>query len=452
MNFKILIVDDVPIIRQSIEKVLAFDYYSLKSVESGEEALEVVDEWRPDLILLDIKLNGLDGLQVLDELKKRYQDILVIMITGYASVKTAIQAMKAGAYDYIQKPLNIDELRNAVANCLETIRLKKEVEELRSRQMGKNKIDKIIGNSEELQHVFSLVKQFAISNATILIEGESGTGKELVADYTHYLSARYAKPFIALNCGAVAKDLIESELFGYEGGAFTGASEKGKVGLLEQADAGTLFLDEVGEMPLEVQVKFLRVLESGDYYRIGNPNLKRVDLRVIAATNAPLKELISQGKFREDLYYRLNIAKIELPPLRERKADIMPLTKFFINNFNNEFGKKVTGVTKDVEEFLLSYIWNGNVRELRNIMERMMILTQNDIITIEDLANAGLSSEDNFFNIFIKLNTSSNGNVLHRTTRDIILKTLDLTNGNKSQAAKRLGVPRSTLRHYLQRN
>lgn len=451
MIFKLLVVDDEEVVRKSITKVLGCEDYSIATAKSGLEALEAINVEPPDLVILDIKMDDLDGVEVLKRIKRKFPEIVVIMVTGFASVNTAIESMKAGAYDYIQKPIKPNELRKIISNALEKLRLKKEVDELRNRQMEKNKFDKIIGNSQEIQHVLSLVQRFAPSKATMLIEGESGTGKELIAEYTHYLSPRYARPFIALNCGAVHKDLIESELFGYVKGAFTGASDAGKPGLLELANHGTIFLDEVGEMPIDAQVKFLRVLENGEFYRIGSPELREVNLRVIAATNAPLIKLVENGKFRKDLYYRLNIAKIELPPLRERKMDIIPLAKFFIDHFNQLFGKKIKGLSNEVEEILLVYPWHGNVRELRNIMERVMLLTRNEIITIEELAAAGISHVENFFNIIVKLNTNSNGNVIHKTTRDIVIKTLALTKGNKTLAAKRLGLPRSTLRHYLQR-
>ncbi|MFZ5515080.1 MAG: sigma-54-dependent transcriptional regulator [Candidatus Zhuqueibacterota bacterium] len=451
MLFRLLIVDDEEVVRKSLARVLACEEYSIELAESGPAALDKVNEERPDLVLLDIKMEGLDGVEVLKKIKEKDPEIVVVMVTGFASVPTAIESMKAGAYDYIQKPVKPHELRKVVTNALESLQLKKEVEELRRRQMENNKFDKIIGNSQELQHVLSLVQRFAPSKATMLIEGESGTGKELIAEYTHYLSPRYARPFIALNCGAVHKDLLESELFGYVKGAFTGAADHGKPGLLEQANHGTIFLDEVGEMPMDAQVKFLRVLENGEFYHLGSPELIKVNLRVIAATNVPLIQLVERGKFRKDLYYRLNIAKIELPALRDRRMDIIPLAKFFIDHFNKAFGKRIKGMSNEVEEILLAYPWHGNVRELRNIIERVMLLDQKDIISVEDLASAGVTHVDSYFNIIVKLNTNSNGNVLHKTMRDIVEKALSLSKGNKTLAAKRLGVPRSTLRHYLHR-
>lgn len=451
MNFKIMVVDDESMIRTTICNIFKGLEYAVETVDSGKLAIDIIEDQQPDLILLDLYLKDISGLDVLRFVKQKFPEIIVIMITGYATIESAIDAMKAGAYDYVRKPFNAAELRKLVANALETVKLKKEVEELRQRQMEKNKFNKIIGNSEEIQSVLSLVKSFAPSNTTILIEGESGTGKELIAEHIHYLSPRYAKPYVTLNCSAVPKDLLESELFGYEKGAFTSAAPGGKVGLLERADTGTLFLDEVGEMSSSAQAKLLRVLESGDFYRVGNPVSQKADLRIIAASNIPLVTLVKQKKFRHDLYYRLNIAKIELPPLRERKSDIIPLVKFFIDHFNNKFGKRVKGISREVEDTFLAHPLKGNVRELRNIIERVMLLTNSDIIRLNDIEMAGVVPQESAFSIYVKLNKNSNYNLLQKATLDIINKTLALVKNNKSQAAKLLGVPRSTLRHYMQK-
>ncbi|MBD3287307.1 response regulator [candidate division KSB1 bacterium] len=451
MNFRILVVDDEAMVCKTIHNIFRNLEYTVDSIESGKSAMELIERRKPDLILLDLNLKDIHGLDVLKTVKQKHPEIIIIMITGYATVESAIDAMKAGAYDYVQKPFNVDELRKLVSNALETVKLKKEVEELRQRQMEKNKINKIIGNSEEIQNVLSLVQNFAPSDTTILIEGESGTGKELIAEYIHYLSPRYAKPYVTINCSAVPKDLLETELFGYEKGAFTGSLPSGKMGLLERADTGTIFLDEIGEMSVQAQAKMLRVLEYGDFYRVGNPAPQKVDLRIIAASNIPLQTLVKQKKFRNDLYYRLNIAKIELPPLRDRKSDIIPLVKFFIDHFNKQLGKRVTGISSDVEDALLAHPLRGNVRELRNIIERVMLLTNSDIIRLNDIELAGVIPQESAFSIFVKLNKNSNGNLLHKASLDIISKTLALVKNNKSQAAKLLGVPRSTLRHYLEK-
>ena len=451
MKYNLLIVDDDNLVCRTINNILKSNNYNIDSVDSGFAALESIKTHKPDLILLDINMQDLNGIDVLKRVKKKYPDVIVIIITGFATIESAIEAMKAGAYDYIQKPFAPAQLQILVKNALETLKLKKEVEELRQWQFRKNNFDKIIGNSDEMQQALSLVKSFAPSNASIIIEGKSGTGKELVAEFIHFLSPRYAKPYVVFNCGAVHKELLESELFGYESGAFTGASSKGKRGLLDEANSGTLFLDEVSEMPLEAQVKFLRVLENGEFYRLGSPFVQKVDLRVIAASNTSLEQAIKDGRFREDLYYRLNIAKIILPSLCDRKLDIIPLAKYFIDHFNVQFGKQVKGISADAKDLLLSHSYHGNVRELKNIIERVMLLTQKNIIVLEDIELAGISAQENSLNILVKLNTSSTHNVLHKFSSDIIKKTLEISRNNKTHAAKLLGIPRSTLRYYLKR-
>jgi len=301
--------------------------------------------------------------------------------------------------------------------------------------------------------VLSLVRTFAQTDITVLIEGESGTGKELVAEYLHYLSPRYAQPFIALNCGAVAKNLIESELFGYEKGAFTGADRTGHIGFIQRSDGGTLFLDEVAELSEEAQVKFLRVLERGEFYRVGGTKLSRVNLRVIAASNSPLDVAVEEGRFRSDLYYRLNVAHIELPPLRERRGDIIQLAKFFMDEFNRKFGRQIRGFTKAAEEALMSYTWPGNVRELRNIIERVSLLSSNPVIDAGDLALAKLNGQQGeglFVNLNIDLNKTTNA--IREANYQLIQKILEITSGNKAQAARLLGIPRGTLRYHLARD
>jgi DNA-binding NtrC family response regulator len=346
---------------------------------------------RYDLLLLDLRLGSMDGLEVLRQVKEKRPDQLVIMVTGFANVASAVEAMKRGAHDYIQKPFNVDELKLAVQKGLQTLVLQKEVEELRQRQMQKNKFEKIIGNSQEIRKVLTLVETFAKTDITVLIEGESGTGKELVAEYLHYLSPRFARPFIALNCGAVAKNLLESELFGYEKGAFTGADRTGHIGFIERSDGGTLFLDEVAELSEEAQVKFLRVLERGEFYRVGGTKLNQVNLRVIAAANKPLDVACDEGRFRRDLYYRLNVARIVLPPLRERQSDVPQLARFFMDKFNQKFGRQLQGFTPAAEQALMAYPWPGNVRELRNIIERVALLSNRDVIDVHELTLANIA-------------------------------------------------------------
>jgi DNA-binding NtrC family response regulator len=453
MNLRILVIDDEVSISKSIKRILETDGYNVESAETGEKGLAMFESGKYDLLLLDLRLGSMDGLEILGLVKEKYPDQLVIMITGFANVASAVEAMKRGAYDYIQKPFNADELKLAVEKAVQTISLRKEVEELRQRQMEKNKFDKIIGNSKEIKKVLSLIRTFAQTDITVLIEGESGTGKELVAEYLHYLSPRYAKPFIALNCGAVAKNLIESELFGYEKGAFTGADRGGHIGFIERSDGGTLFLDEVVELSEEAQVKFLRVLERGEFYRVGGTKLNRVDLRVVAASNTSLSLAVEEGRFRQDLFYRLNVAHIVLPPLRERKSDIIQLAKFFMDSFNQKLGRKLRGFTEPAEEALLGYDWPGNVRELRNIVERVVLLSNSDVVDASDMALANVpKSADDSMKINLSIDLNETDNAIRDANNQLIQKILEITAGNKTRAARMLGIPRGTLRYHITRD
>ncbi len=453
MQWKILVIDDDVSITRSIRRILEGERMKISSCDDGEKGLRMIEKTPFDLILLDLRLGAMDGLEVLKDIKAHDADQLVIMITGFANVSSAVEAMKRGAYDYIQKPFTADELKLAVEKALQNVALRKEVEELRKRQMEKNKFNKIIGNSREIKKVLSLVRTFAATDITVLVEGESGTGKELVAEYLHYLSPRYAKPFIALNCGAVAKNLLESELFGYEKGAFTGADRAGHVGFVERADGGTLFLDEVAELSEEAQVKFLRVLERGEFYRVGGTKLCRVDMRVIAASNTPLETAVEEGKFRQDLFYRLNVAHIVLPPLRERRSDIIQLAKFFLDGFNRKFGRKINGFTPEAEKALMSYNWPGNVRELRNVIERVALLTDAAMIDAADLSiTAATPAREEGMQIHLTVNLDQTTNAIRDVNNQLIQKILEHTSGNKTKAARLLGIPRGTLRYHLARD
>jgi len=450
MDFKILIVDDEAVIRNVIQRVLNKEGYQVEVAETGRQALALVGKFMPDLMLLDVVLDDMNGVEVLSEINRRNLDIITIMITAHPNVETAVNAMKKGAYDYIQKPFMIEELVLCIRKALETLKLKKEVEELRKLQMEKNNFTKIIANSPEMQAVLLEAKKYAKTDVTTLIEGESGTGKEIIAEYIHYLSERVAKPFVAINCGAIPQTLLESELFGYQKGAFTGASKEGKQGFIEKANNGTLFLDEINSLPQSAQVKLLRVLENREYYRIGDPVVRKADIRVITACNVSLEQEVNEGNFREDLYFRLNIAKIKIPPLRDRKSDIIPLAKHFLDQSNKVFKKKIIGFNPQAENILLSLHYKGNVRELRNLIEKVVILTSNDKITGEDLALAGIEPGDKSFHIRVRLNSEKQSdNVIQETIKNIILKTLEIAKGNKTKAAELLGIPRGTLRHYL---
>lgn len=448
----ILIVDDEDLVRWSLEKALTKEGYQITLSDSGEMALKKMGEETIDLILLDIRLPGLSGLEVLQKIRETDQDILVIMMTSYGEVETAVNAMKLGAYDYVNKPFNLDDIRFSVRKALETVRLKKEVDLLRSRQKEQWGFDNIIGNSPVMREVFEMLNKIARSDATtVLLQGESGTGKDLVAKAIHYRSSRFEKPFTAINCATVIETLLESELFGHEKGAFTDAKAR-KLGLFEQGDGGTIFLDEVGEMKLDLQVKLLRVIEEKSIRRVGGVKDIKVDVRIIAASNRDLAEMAKEGSFREDLYYRLKVFPIYIPTLRERKEDIPLLINYFIGFFNKEFKKSVNGVSPEALAFLTKYSWPGNVRELKNVIERAIILGGNEEIIPEHLPKEVLLEslgEEGGSHGIIKL--PSQGVVLEDVERDLIRQALEMTSGNQTHAARLLAITRDALRYRMQK-
>ncbi|MBI5249915.1 MAG: sigma-54-dependent Fis family transcriptional regulator [Desulfomonile tiedjei] len=444
MKYKILIVDDDRLLQKSLGNVLA-EKYDTVIVGSGEEAAEVLRKRPIDLVLLDIRLPQMDGVQTLKRIKEIDSDILVIMMTAYEDVKTVIVSMKMGAYDYLVKPLDIDELDIIIERTLDTLKLKKEIEELRKEYRREFGLAGVVGESDGIRHALQLATTVAKGQTTtVLIEGETGTGKEIIAKTIHFHSARLGKPFICINCGAISKDLIESELFGYEKGAFTGGLAEGKQGKLELAHGGTLFLDEIGELLPSAQVKLLRFLEEREFYPVGGTHKKRVDLRIIAATNRSLEEEISAGKFREDLYYRLNVVKISLPPLRQRREDIIPLALFFIDQFNEAFGKSFQRLSKEAEEILLNHPWKGNVRELRNVIERAVLMENGTIIKGDHFSF--LARERSQVGQDIKAVTIPTGGIdLEALTRAYVVQALRVSAGNKARAAKLLRLSRPTL-------
>ena len=388
MQFRILIVDDEEVIRNSIALYLRRENYQVDACATGEEGLRRVEEVGPDLVLLDVKLPALGGLDVLKRAKELKDDLIVIMITAFGSVESAVQAMKAGAHDYITKPLDLDELDVTIKKGLETVRLKKEVRLLRKERLDRFNVEYVAAESLSMREVEEQIEKIALyDSSTVLIQGESGTGKELVATSIHYKSPRANKPFVVVNCAAIPKELVESELFGYESGAFTGAARQGKMGKFEMAEGGTLFFDEIGELDLTAQVKLLRFLETREFERIGSTKPPRkIEVRMLAATNKRLIDFVNDGSFRLDLYHRLNVMSIVVPPLRERQTDILKLAKHFVHHNNRQFSKRVCGFTPEAEQALLSYRWPGNVRELKNIMERAVFLCDREIIARCDLA------------------------------------------------------------------
>jgi two-component system response regulator AtoC len=452
MQFRILIVDDEEVIRNSIALYLRQEGYQVDVCTSGEEGLQRIEEVGPDLVLLDVKLPTLGGLDVLQRAKKLKDDLIVIMITAFGSIESAVQAMKAGAYDYITKPLDLDELDVIIKKGLETVRLKKEVSLLRKERLERFNVEYVAAESFSMREAEEQIEKIALyDSSTVLIQGESGTGKELVATSIHYKSPRADKPFVVVNCAAIPKELVESELFGYESGAFTGAARQGKMGKLEMAEGGTLFFDEIGELDLAAQVKLLRFLETRECERIGSTKPPRkIEVRVLAATNKRLIDFVNAGSFRLDLYHRLNVMSIVVPPLRERGTDVLKLAKNFVHHNNRQFGKRVHGFTPEAEQALLSYGWPGNVRELKNIMERAVFLCDRDIITRNDLAielpiGADVSPSSPCWEGATIL-------PLDEVVRRYLQEVLDKTGGNKSQAARLLGITRKTLRERLERS
>ncbi len=378
---RILIVDDEKAIRTTLAAVLGDEGYRTVAVASGAEALVRIGEQVPDLVILDIWLPEMDGIETLAELKRQWPELPVVMISGHGTIETAVKATKLGAYDFIEKPLSLEKTLLVVDRALEHARLERENRLLRERLA---RADEIIGMSPAINELRRQIAIAAPTNGRVLVTGENGSGKELVARAVHALSARRDHPFVEVNCAAIPDELIESELFGHEKGAFTGAIARRR-GKFELADRGTLFLDEIGDMSLRTQAKVLRALEEQTIERIGGHELIRVDVRVIAASNQPLVDLIARGRFREDLYYRLNVIPIEVPPLRRRKEDIPLLCEHFLKLFSAEHGKRPKSLSSDALVHFMAYDWPGNVRELRNMVERLVIMTAGDVITPEDL-------------------------------------------------------------------
>jgi two-component system response regulator AtoC len=452
-RYKIMIVDDDKLLQNSLKNVLSEKYDTLV-VGKGEDAIALLGQNSVDLVLLDVRLPGFDGIQTLKQIKALAQDLLVIMMTAYEDVKTVITSMKMGAYDYLVKPLEIEELEIIVEKALETLKLKKEVEELRKNYLKQFNVGNIIGESLAIKAAIEFANKVAKSyDTTVLIEGETGVGKEVIARTIQSRSVRFNKPFVVINCGAISKDLVESELFGYERGTFTGGLQEGKKGKLEIADGGTLLLDEISELLPSSQVKLLRFLEEKEFFPVGGTQKRQVDIRVIAATNKSLELECRAGRFREDLYYRLNVAKITIPPLRERRVDIIPLSLFFMNGFNEKFGKNFRGIEKAARQMLLEYPWRGNVRELRNAIERVILMEEGEEIQPAHLTFLGMTQPENGLTGTAEsgLKLPSGGVNLDELIKGLIIQALELSNGNRTRAAKLLGLSRPTLIYRLEK-
>ena len=453
MRFKILVIDDEPILRESLEVALKASNYEVVTARTGEEGLEHFQKENPDLVLLDHWLPGINGDEVLRRIKRDDPEIPIIIMTAQGSIELAVNSMKMGAFDFLVKPFELDQVEALVKRGLDRVRLRKEVEWLRAQYQEKFHPGGMIGVSQKMKEVLELAEKVAQgSETTVLIEGETGTGKELLAEYIHFLSPRSSFPFIPINCGAIPKDLFESELFGYERGAFTGALEKGKMGKVEAAEKGTLFLDEVGELSPSAQVKVLRVLEEKEYFKVGGVDKKKADVRIIAATNKDLESEVKKGNFRDDLYFRLNVVKLEIPPLRERQEDILPLFLFFLNRFNEQFKKGFVQISKEAEAEILGYPWTGNIRELRNVVERIVLLEKGDTILGKHLSFLSGEAESPEEGVQFKPRLPSHGVVLDEVEKHYILEALKVKRGNKLQAAKMLGISRSALLYRMQKH
>jgi DNA-binding NtrC family response regulator len=451
MKNRILVVDDEHLIRWSLEQNLKKQGYEVTVAGSGEDALRILQEETPDLMLLDIQLPGINGLEVLEKIKEMEDDVVVIMVTALGVLETAVKAMRLGAHDYINKPFNLDELAIVIKKALETRELKREVAHLRAAQPKPFGIDGIIGNTGDLQHVLNMVRKIAKSDAgTVLIQGESGTGKELIAKAIHYEGGRADKPFMAINCAAVPETLLESELLGHEKGAFTDAKSQ-KKGLFEMASGGTVFLDEIGDMPMAIQAKLLRVLEDRAFRRVGGTKDVHVDIRIVSATNKDLLQAIADKTFRNDLYYRLQVIPIFLPPLRERRADIPLLVQHFIENFNREFGKNVKRISPAAEKILLEYAWPGNIRELRNVIERAVILENEETIEAGHLPRELVAQAVPTSGGPISFSLPAEGIDIEDVERELIRQALEVSDGNQSKAAKKLNLGIDAFRYRMKK-
>src|SRR5471030_222399 len=435
---RILVADDHDALRRGLVRGLTDAGHEVQEASNGNAAIEKLHDSYFDVVLSDLKMGGSDGMDVLRTTRALHPTTAVILMTAFGSVNTAVEAMKTGAFDYVQKPFEIEEMEVKIEKALEMKRLKNEVDYLRGTQ-DIYEFDKIVGQSAALQHVLDIVKKVAKSNTTVLIRGETGTGKELIAGATHHNSLRNNLNFVKVNCAALQENLLESELFGHEKGAFTGA-DKQRIGRFEQADGGTLFLDEIGDMSPSTQAKILRVLQEHEFERLGGTRTLRVDVRLIAATNRDLPGMVQAGQFREDLYYRLNVVSIEMPPLRERKDDIVPLALTFIRKFASELKKKIDGLEPDAQKLLMRYNWPGNIRELENTIERAMLLAEGKTIVGIDLRLGEVPTAGGSRDHASVVKIPPTGIPLEDIERHALVEALKMSNWVQKDAAELLSI------------
>jgi DNA-binding NtrC family response regulator len=441
---RILVVDDEANARNALAEILREENYQVETAADGFKALARAESFGPDLVLSDLKMPGMDGVELLGKLKSTPElDVEVVVMTAFGAVETAVAAMRAGAADYLTKPLNTDELLVVLERALERCRLRQEATQLREQLKNRYSFSNIIGNAPEMQQLFKSISQIAPSRATVLLSGESGTGKELVAAAIHHSSNRADRPFIKLHCAALAESLLESELFGHERGAFTGADRR-REGRFERADGGTLFLDEIGEISAATQVKLLRVLQEREFERVGGNQTLKVDVRVIAATNRDLKEMVEKGQFREDLFYRLNVINVHLPTLRQRAGDIPALALHFAKRYSQDNGKTVTKLSDRALSLLAGHSWHGNVRELENVIERAVVLAEGDTIEMSHLpGELGAEAQPGTVPLVP-------GATMAELERHAILTTLEACGGSTSKAADVLGISVRKIQYKLQ--
>ncbi|MGB0582571.1 MAG: sigma-54-dependent transcriptional regulator [Limisphaerales bacterium] len=470
---KILVIDDEADVQYSFRRIFGSSQILLEGANSGEEGLQVIPGMKPDLVIMDVRMGGMTGLETLAKIREHDAKLPVIMMTAYGTTQTAIEAMKLGAYDYLLKPFDIPKLKEVVNAALDASRAMKQVVSYEPLLESEDYDLGIVGRSAPMQEVFKMVGQLATSSATALITGESGTGKELVARAIYSHSVRNDKPFLAINCAAIPENLLESELFGHEKGAFTGATSQ-RIGKFEQCNGGTLFLDEIGDMSLPTQTKILRVLQDGSFERVGGREAVKVDVRVIAATNKDLEASVAGKEFREDLFYRLNVVRIQMPALRERPGDIRLLVNYFLKIFSERLGRPVSSVQTEALEALESHNWPGNVRELENVIERAFVVCRGDALLLGDLpveisgasvvvptADDGTSSEVSIpdganiealaAQLFRRAREDKELAVIPAVERELIVCALKETSGNQVQAAKLLGITRATLRKRVEK-